>query len=477
MVAGMIKHLLWNFVGVVVLSYLFTPASAWAQQSATPEKPQTSGSDPQRDRDRTDSRLSDESSSKLSEESSSQGPTIAPVVTYMPPVRELGTARSLQTIQRSPLQVGPIYVSSASYLHAIGNGLQFNEQTNVVGSRLNTADFFRTNLVLDHYFSRSLRTSFQYQPQLVIFNGQVLQDLSNHFFTFDTYFLLSPRMSISVSDTYSSANYKYLAGDFTLDFDSTTGNTANKPFLVNPTRFVSDNLSATLNYQMSPRDVLAVRPKFHYERTSISGFPTSESGYGSEVSWNRTLDQRRSVGVTYTAEERNFNRVLPNTFLQGLSGNYSYRWSSQWLVSGSLGAGTDTDNSRRRWTVTGGASLIRDFRSSQMAVVYYRGYSQGGPFITNRESDRIDVAYSTQLSRRWRVGTSFGYQRENAIPINFSGYYSAAQTAFRLTPRVSWIANFGYRWAQGANVLLSSSRGQYFFSTGITWDSQRQGSY
>src|SRR5713101_968967 len=101
MVAGMIKHLLWNFVGVVVLSYLFTPASAWAQQSATPEKPQTSGSDPQRDRDRTDSRLSDESSSKLSEESSSQGPTIAPVVTYLPPaVRELGTARSLQTTQR-----------------------------------------------------------------------------------------------------------------------------------------------------------------------------------------------------------------------------------------------------------------------------------------------------------------------------------------------------------------------------------------
>jgi len=474
--AGIVNHLPLGLLSVVALTALLIPVSAWAQQSATPEKPQTSGSDPQRDGDRTDSRLSDESSSKLSEESSSQGPTIAPVVTYLPPVRELGTARSLQTTQRSPLQVGPIYVSSASYLHAMGNGLQFNEQTNVVSSRLNTADFFRTNLVLDHYFSRS-RLSFQYQPQLVIFNGQASQHVSNHFFTLDTYFLLSPRMSLSVSDTYSSTNYKYLTGDFTVDFDSTTGNTANKPFLVNPTRFVSDNLSATLNYQMSPRDVVAVRPKFHYEHTSISGLPTSGSGYGSEVSWSRTLDQRRSVGVTYTAEERKFNRVLPNTFLQSLSGNYSYRWSSQWLVSGSLGAGTDTDNSRRRWTVTGGASLIRNFRRSEMAVVYYRGYFQGGPFITNRESDRIDVAYSTQLSRRWRVGTSFGYERENAIPTNFSGYYSAAQTAFRLTPRLSWIANFGYRWQQGANILLSSSRSQYFFSSGITWDSQRQGSY
>ncbi len=112
-----------------------------------------------------------------------------------------------------------------------------------------------------------------------------------------------------------------------------------------------------------------------------------------------------------------------------------------------------------------------------MAVVYYRGYSVGGPFITNRETDRIDVGYSTQLSQRWRVGTSFGHQGENTIPNNLSGYYAAAQTAFRLTPRVSWVANLGYRWLQGGNVLLSGSLGHYFFSTGITWDSQRQGSY
>ncbi len=474
--AGFVKHLPWRVLAVVALTALLIPVSAWTQQSATPEKPQTPGPDPQRDGDRTDSRLSEESSSKLPEESSSQGSTIAPVVTNLPPLRELGRARSLQATQRSPLQVGPIYVSSASYLHAMGNGLQFNEQTNVVGSRRSTADFFRTSLVLDHYFSRK-RLTFQYQPQLVIFNGQVLQDLSSHSFTFDTEFLLSPRMSLAVSDSYSSVNYKYLTGDFAVDSDFTSGNTANKAFLVNPTRFVSDNLSVTLNYQMSPRDVLAVRPKFHYEHTSISGLPTSSFGYGSEVSWNRTLDQRRSVGVTYTAEERKFNRVLSNTFLQSLSGNYSYRWSSQWLVSGSLGAGTDTDNSRRRWTVTGGASLIRNFRRSEMAVVYYRGYSVGGPFITNRETDRIDVGYSTQLSQRWRVGTSFGHQGENTIPNNLSGYYAAAQTAFRLTPRVSWVANLGYRWLQGGNVLLSGSLGHYFFSTGITWDSQRQGSY
>src|SRR5712691_12696854 len=114
--AGFVKHLPWRVLAVVALTALLIPVSAWTQQSATPEKPQTPGPDPQRDGDRTDSRLSEDSSSKLPEESSSQGSTIAPVVTTLPPLRELGRARSLETAQRGPLRAGPIYVSSASYV-------------------------------------------------------------------------------------------------------------------------------------------------------------------------------------------------------------------------------------------------------------------------------------------------------------------------------------------------------------------------
>ncbi len=463
MYAPTLEQLPYRFFRVLGVVFLLIPLSVWAQESSS--KP--GSTDPNRD---TDQAQADQNA----QESSSQQAYVPRPNPVAPPMFELGRARSLQA-QRSPLQVGPIYISTMSYLHILGTGLQL-DSNNQVKQGINNLDLFRTLIVFDRLIGRS-RVALQYQPQVTMLNGQVLKDLTNHVFSFESHYLLSPRWTMTLNDVYSYTSGHIVYGDIALDVDTLTGRAVGQSFLDSPHRYISNYAQAAFTYRLNVRDTISIRPDFTYDNTTLSSLPTSSYTYGAEFDWTRALSARKSFGLYYSGQRRTFTTAaFPNTFFQNFGSSYSYRFGRSWQMRASLGAGTAVDKNRQEWTITGNLGLMKTFRRSSLSLTYYRGNSFG-PFVTNTFSDRLDFGYGVLLSRRWRVSTSAGYQHVNASGQALAGYYGTIQTSFQLLPRVSWVANFGRRWENGQNLSFFPQRGRTFFSTGLTWDASRRAAY
>ncbi len=465
--AGVVKHLPVRLLLEVALAVLFIPLAGWAQQGGSAGEGQPSASEPEREATQTDANQPGESSSSQ--------PAKTPIATLnVPPVREIGKARSLGRT-RSPLQLGPVYVRSASFFYTVGDGLQLDTENNQVRKGTNNVGVFLTNIVYDTPLRRS-RLVFQYQPRLAIVNGQVQRDLSTHAASLDATRLLSRSWSLAFNNTYSSTNSRVLYGDFFLDVDTVTGSTLQRSFLETPSRWISDYAQLTLDYQMSARDRLSIEPRFIYYHTSLSSLPTSSYTYGGTLSWDRTLSRTRGFGLFYMLERRQFSRLLPTTFYQAIGAGYAQQLTPTWRINISLGAGTAADRSGRQWTVTGNASLFKNFRRSLLTLAYYRGNDFGGVLI-NRYADRADVAYGIHLTRRWHAGTAVGYHRANrVVEGTLAGLYATTQATYRVSPRVSWFMVYGHRWQEGGSRDLIPGR-RNFFATGIRWEVHPQESY
>ena len=454
---------------VVALSLVLTliPGAGWAQQSSS----SSSSSGARAGEDRPGAPPEAGNAGESSSQSAAEAP--APIPNQLQ-VQGLGKA-SLLRRDRSPLQYGPVYVDSALYFFAVGNGLRIDSTTNRLSKGVNTANVFNTNVVFDHLFGRN-RVAVQYQPRVVTLNRQTQQDLSSHAFSVDGAHMFSPRWSLSFKNSYSYRQGRLLYGDSYVDVDVVSGNALQTPFVETRSVFISETNLALLSYQMSARDRFTFEPRFNYSHASFLSAPTDSYTYGSEFGWDHALSQTQSVGLSYSWQERRFSSNLTNTTYQAIGTSYSQQLANTWHFRATLAAGTAADRGERLWTVTGGLSLLKNFRRSLASVNYYRGNDFGG-LLTNRYTDRADATYNLRLTRRWQLGGATGYYRAPRTTETVSGSYATAQVGYQLSPRVSWVATFGHKWQVGRTTDLLFSGGRSYFATGLRWEAHPQVPY
>jgi len=388
-------------------------------------------------------------------------------------MHQVGKA-SLLSHDRSPLQLGPVYINSAWYFFAVGNGLKIDPKSNQLSAGTNTVSVVQTSIVFDHLFRRD-RLALQYQPRLAILNGQVQRDLSSYALALNGSHMFSPRWNLAYSNTYGSTRNRLLYGDSYFNVDLVTTDTFQTPFLETRERFISNYSDATLSYQMTARDKFSLESRLNYTRSTFLSAPTNSYTYGASFKWDRSLSPTRGFGLAYVWEKRQFSRALTNTDYQSIGAGFTQQIARTWHLRAGVGAGTAADRSLREWTLTGSFSVLKTFRKSYAAVNAYRSNEFGG-FVTNRWTDRADAYYGMRLTRRWGLGASGGYYHVG-LPERVSGTYAGGQASYQLLRRVSTFVSFGHKWQAGRATDLLFTGGRSYFAIGLRWDAHPDSAY
>ena len=442
------KHLGYRWAWILAVVAILLPQFARAQQESSSAQSQPA---------EPGSRQSDGSSPVQAGATPGAGSEV-------PEVRQLGKAGPLLP-EFSSLRWGPVYVRSIEFIQT-ADSISFAGQE--AGLR-RVASVFRTNIAYDHTFRRS-RLAIQYQPRVALVNGRVERNFANHNLSFDSYYRLTRRWTLGVSDELSYYRNRILFDEnINLDLNLTTGRFLQKYFLDSSGSWLSNTTQFNFSYQMSPRTRFSIAPSYTYANAREVSAIFESHRYGATVSLDRILSGTKSLGVFYTLQQANFSRDLANTRYQTFGVSYSQRISPTWRVSAIVGASVANSHSgSMHWTANGVFSLAKAFRSSSLAFAYSRDYSLGS-YLHNTYSDRLDVTYSRTLTRRLEAGVGAGYYRQIWSPASTAGTYGTAQIAYRLSSRVSWFVSYAHKTQHGNNTLVLAGK-RDFLATGIRWN-------
>jgi hypothetical protein len=334
------------------------------------------------------------------------------------------------------------------------------------------ASFLQTYIVFDHVGQRT-RFTTQYQPQLAIVGGQAQGQFANHNASLETYFQLSSRVALGLSDQYSYFGDQRLFENLDLQADISTGSLLQSRFLEGPGHYLNNRTQATLSYQLNPRVRLDFTPDYNVAAERGVSTVLERNSYGSGASLTYLISDTKNVGIYYSAENATFSRSLPRTLYQTAGASYSQRVSQTWRFATSVGVSTSgSSGNSRAWVGTGLVSLIKSFREASLAFSYYRG-QDAGIQITNSYSDRLDLSYTKSLSSRVRTTLGGGYYREFLGATNTKGAYLSGEVAYLLSTTFSVYAAYAFKDQRNGGEQLFNGREQYV-TTGIRWEPTRQ---
>jgi hypothetical protein len=377
---------------------------------------------------------------------------------------------------KSPLHLGPIYIDqvAASYLQA--NGLQYDQVTGQIVTGENRLAILRTAVVLDERI-KGFDLNLQYSPQLAFSNGQFQTDLSNQNVGLSSTFLLSPRWTLVLRETYSERNGQTLFGDFNLDVNAVSGQTADSPFLQNFHKEINTDGFFSLTYQMSERDSISITPDGHTYDAYLTPTATSATlsyAYGGQVGWGHIITERSTLNA-YGGWDRRFTEYgQPISDYYSFGMGYTNRITQTVTIHGDIGGSTVANTGGRYWTSIGNASIRKDFRSSNISLSYYRG-NGFGTFNQTGYADRVDVSYDIRILQRLSLGA--GGSRETGSSLGggntqYTGEYATGRAGFYLGAGLGISANIGRRWQSGAGVGPDAGD-TTFFAGSLTWQPSR----
>lgn len=384
-------------------------------------------------------------------------------------VTAIGRASWLDPTVKSPIRIGPIYTSNISLSYLQGNGLHIDPTTQDLVDGTNRFAILRADLVYNHDFQR-FGLTVQYLPQLAFSNGQFQTDFSDQNVSIGSSILLSPRWIFSFKNNFSSQNGQTLFGEFNLDVNNITGQSAGSPFLQDFHRQIYNDTLLSFDYRVNEKDTLTIAPTSHLNDRYINGVKTLAYDYGVQVSWGHSITERESVTVYANFDRRFVIDTLPVYNYFGLGAGYTSRLTQSLTVHGEVGLSTVGDSGGNRLTGVGLATIRKDFKSSNVSVSYTRG-SSFGAFLSSGYSDRLDVGYDTRLGLRWSLGVGAAYETGGNLYSNgnFHGYYLNGRTAYKLGHGFTISANVGSRQQDGPAVGVYSGRTEYISST-LTWE-------
>ena len=391
-------------------------------------------------------------------------------------IHPMNGAGPLPTGRVSPLQLGPIYLQSADYLQ-VGEAINATGQ---VGTVWRSISMFRTNIVFDHQF-RTSRFAVQYQPRLSVVDGRTQTDTSNLSAGWNSQFQLTPVLTMALNDNFTYFAQQGQFDGLNLMGDLTTGSLVESHFLDGNGHFLNNRTELAFKYLLGPRSRLDVTPFFEYYSASQSQVVNQSESPGVRVTYGYLLSPTKVIALEYEARDTYFSKLLPTTFYQTFSVNYSQQLTSS--LHFSVTGGVTTASSRQlnttqvssrstQATATGSASLIKLFHDSSLTFQYYRGQSTG-LHITNGFADRYDLSYSRQLSRRMRMDLGSGYYREFLSATNTSGVYASGGLGYSLTNTWSLQGLYAFKYQQNGGLLYATGT-LHYLSFGVRWEPGRR---
>jgi hypothetical protein len=389
-------------------------------------------------------------------------------------VHSLGNLFSVDT---SVWRFGPFHLNSASvgegYYLGNSNGQDFSSSTTN----------FDAVITFDHRIKRA-RFTFQFQPQLYIIDGNVLNG-SETDLNLNTGYQLSSTVNLNLYDSFGSRgnqtpngiSFSPTASPF-VQVDPTTGKFYQSPFTTGAGHSYYNTGGATIDWRATQRLTLSLNGSAGYSwygegdgnAVAASGLDSTTIQGGTNASY--ALNARRAISAGFTYEQSRISSLTDLTSLYNFSLGYSETIGRSWHYSLS-GGGVATDDGVRpiTWGGTGSATISKTFHSGgSLGVTAGRQLSAGGPFITASTYDRADATYSQNFGRLWSAGAGVGYFRGKSPGISQSarGKYGSGQVSYQVRGNIQVYVSCSRFFQNGDGLQLIQTRA-WQFGTGLRW--------
>lgn len=253
-------------------------------------------------------------------------------------------------------------------------------------------------------------------------------------------YYLSPRASITLVGGYSLLHF--LGGSY-FDFREPTA-------------------QAGYNYQLTPRDTVAVLYKF--QEFQFTGLGESFLDHRANLSYGRRVTGRIAFQVAAGPELVFFN--VPNSSAATGTG------TPVTVVTGSGG-------SQALWNLD--ASLTYGLERGSLSASYRHGVNGGSGILVGAVADTIGISANRDLSEQLKADVRFGYARNTSLngPVQLQGnpdytfWYGGADLTRAFGRYLNLIASYQYqRQTSTVPVCIGSSCGVFtrnLVSVGISW--------
>ncbi|HKV25967.1 MAG TPA: hypothetical protein VJN93_15345 [Candidatus Acidoferrum sp.] len=375
-----------------------------------------------------------------------------PDVTQQTPdsgVQQLGRGGWLGSTT-SPLHWGSFYIDSLEF----DQGYDQFDGLPTTSPGIFRTSLFQTTLVYDLQLERS-RFAFQWLPEVGLINGQFANNLNNEHASIDYTRLITPRLSIHFQNQVQYGTVRNLFFDSYLYAAETPGNTSvQNGFLDGAGTRLVDDATLSFDYRLSPRATLALTPGFNYaEQYGSNSFYVGSKEFIGTAHLTYQTNRRITIGAMYTADAVKFSNTPGLVLYHTIGGTFSDQLSRTVNFSSTFGLSRATLSSNSvYWSFYGDAEISKSFRRSALALAYSRGLNLAQ---TNSQffTDRVDLTYSVQLSRKINASMGGGYQRAGGNP-TFSGEYGTGQIGYNFLPSLGILATYTYRNQVGDNTQV-----------------------
>ncbi len=323
---------------------------------------------------------------------------------------------------------------------------------------------FRANFAIEKSYHRS-RIAFQYQPQLDVIDGHVKGDLISHGANVSTYFALTRRLRLSVSDQFNYFGNQDFVLDSALSSDVATNQVIQNTFLERSGHWAQNVVSTSMTYDLSALTQISITPNAGW---AYSTAPQANRGfsYGGNIAVWRSLSPQKSIGAYYGVQRNQFGGTLAGGLYHQFGLSYRQQIWGRWSAEASLGAATQLAGGQH-WTGQGSVRLMKTFRKSSISAAY----SRGNAFLATLHNgfvDQVDVSYAQQLSHRLQASLSIGAWGEVWSPSGGSSKYATANLQYNLFSSLGWYAGYTLRRQRGIGTDLLVGNLQHIV-TGLRW--------
>lgn len=356
------------------------------------------------------------------------------------------------------------------------------------GNPTNSTAAISTGLLADIAYDRSFRAThlnIQYTPNVYIIDGHVLNGFDNQSANLSLSFRVTPRTFLTIGNSFVYDGNQNLnaAQFFTSDFVTQT--VVQNPFLNIDGYYLSDQLYASLLYYLSGRTKLSFTPRYAYMKTALTPgsagaeaaaasnvSPISvDSDAGIGVSLGYQLTNTKNIGVSYSFDHSRFNQTFGTTDFHTVAVNYNQLLSPtlSFAASAGVSAGYSTSQALAAEAV-GSLSLIKTFPRAELVAAYTR-YVGGSGFVSSGYTDRADLTYGRQMTKKWTADIAGAYLR-GTINTTFTGSYVSANVSYQIARTISWFALYGLTHEFGVQQPFFPGT-HSFVTTGLRWSPSR----
>lgn len=446
----------------LLLALFFISLSVWAQEPPATDNP-ANGQAPKKAGANSPIAPTDDAGEK-----DQPPPPLTPPAPIDTQLRVIGKATPYTGFD-TPLRWGPFSIAGAS---AMGVEDWFNPGSGLPASQL-ALGLLQTNLDFDVMIHRS-RLVLQYSPEAVIQNGHISgSSSSNNNLAFGLNFDITPRLTITVKDQFTYNQTKQVFSDQILQIYEGAGGILPGDFLQQNGSYLADMFSVAFGYKLSPRWTLTNQPLVQYIdlKNSQLNYLATGLNFQDNLALTYALSPRSNLSFGYNFQEgHTLTPTVTDSYYHGVNVFYARQISPSFWIRGIAGAEVAfyTANTTPPVFFSGGFSAVKNFGHSSFALTLAREKNIQN-YLTNRLDDRVDMAYTIPITRRFVWRNDAGYYREIGAPPHTQGKYAQTSVDFHLTHSFISFADYTFRFQHAETLqLLTGTHHTVIF--GLRWE-------